>query len=43
MCISKSFFIQFQQKLNGKDVKPLVFKPLTVLVRTGINDTKSIL
>jgi hypothetical protein len=43
MCISKSFFIQFQQKLKGKGVKPSVLKPFTALVRTGIKDTKPIL
>lgn len=43
MCISKSFFNQFQQKLKGKGYKPLVLKPFTVLVRTGLKDTKPIL
>jgi len=43
MCISKSFFNHFQQKLKGKDIKLLLLKPLTVLVRTGLKGTKCIL
>jgi hypothetical protein len=43
MCISKSFFNLFQQKLKGKGDKTLVLKPFTVLVRTGLKDTNPIL